>query len=56
MENLIIDIAITFFIIAFITIVWLFKSINSKEHIEKYMSKKYGKDWLDQITKNNITK
>jgi hypothetical protein len=24
------------------------KKINGKEHIEKYMSEKYGEDWLEQ--------
>ena len=53
MENLIIGISIIFGIIGLSLIVWILiyslsPSINGKEHIEKYMSEKYGRDWLEQ--------
>ena len=53
MENLIIGISIIFGIIGLALIVWILiyilsPSINGKEHIEQYMSEKYGEDWLEQ--------
>jgi hypothetical protein len=53
MENLIIWISIIFGIVGIALIAWvliysLSPSINGKEHIEKYMSEKYGEDWLEQ--------
>lgn len=53
MENLIIAISIIFGIIGLALIIWILiyslsPSINGKEYIEKYMSDKYGEDWLDQ--------
>lgn len=53
MENLIIGISIIFGTISLSLIVWILiyslsPSINGKEHIEQYMSKKYGDDWLEQ--------
>ena len=53
MENLIVGLVIISCIIGLIPIIWILiytfsKSINGKEHIEQYMSEKYGKDWLEQ--------
>jgi hypothetical protein len=49
MENLIVGVVIISCIIGLIPIIYTFsKSINGKEHIEQYMSEKYGKDWLEQ--------
>lgn len=53
MENLIIGISIIFGTIGLALIIWfliysLSPSINGKEHIEQYMSEKYGEDWLEQ--------
>lgn len=53
MENLILGLVIIFCIISLILIILVLiyafsKSINGKEHIEQYMSKKYGDDWLEQ--------
>lgn len=53
MENLIVVLVIISCIIGLIPIIWILiytfsKSINGKEHIEQYMSEKYGKDWLEQ--------
>ena len=53
MENLIIGVSIIFGIIGLVLIIWILiyslsPSINGKEHIEKYMTEKYGEDWLEQ--------
>ena len=53
MENLINGISIILGIISLALIIWfliysLSPSINGKEHIEQYMSEKYGEDWLEQ--------
>jgi len=53
MDNLMVTIVVLSCVIGFIAITWVLihtfsKSINGKEHIEKYMSEKYGDDWLEQ--------
>ena len=54
MENLMVGLVLIFCIIGLIPIIWILiytfsKSINGKEHIEKYMSEKYGKDWFEEM-------
>jgi len=53
MEILMITLSIIFAVIGLALIVWILiyslsPSVNGKEHIENYMSEKYGKDWLEQ--------
>jgi len=54
METLILWILIICCIIGFLLIIWILnytfsKSINGKEHIEKYMSEKYGPNWFEEM-------
>ena len=54
MENLIVGLLIISCIIGLIPIIWILiytfsKSINGKEHIEKYMSEKYGENWFEEM-------
>lgn len=53
MENLIIWISIILGIVGIALIAWILiyslsPSMNGKEHVEQYMSEKYGEDWLEQ--------
>lgn len=54
METLILWILITFCNIGLFLIIWILnytfsKSINGKEHIEEYMTEKYGPNWFDEM-------
>lgn len=54
MENLMVGLAIISSIIGLFTIILILiytfsKSINGKEHIEQYMSEKYGENWFEEM-------
>ncbi len=54
MEKLMVAFSIVACIIGLIPIIWFLiysfsKSINGKEHIEKYMSEKYGPNWFEEM-------
>lgn len=53
METLLLILSVIFGGIGIALIIWILrytfsKSINGKNHIEQYMSDKYGDDWLEQ--------
>ena len=54
MENLMVGLTIIACVIGITPITWILintfsKSINGKDHIEQYMSEKYGEDWLETV-------
>jgi hypothetical protein len=54
MEKIMVWFVMSLCFIGIIPIIWIIvytlsKSINGKEHIEGYMSKKYGNNWFDEI-------
>ncbi len=54
METLIVGLLIIFCVLGLLPIIWILKytfskSINGKDHIEKYMTEKYGPNWFDEM-------
>lgn len=54
MEILIVVVLIASCILGLVPIIWILKytfskSINGKEHIEQYMTEKYGSNWFDEM-------